>query len=341
MERNEIKEIWKDIKGFEGIYKISNKGRVFSIKNNYNRKLTPDSKGYLRINLCKKGSGYTKKVHRLVAEAFIPNIENKPQVNHKDRDVTNNYVTNLEWCTNTENMQHRINTGFFTDEAIEKLRLANTGSNSNNGISVVQIDAKTNKVIKTFINASQAAKTLGLNRSYITKVCKGHQSTTGGYKWEYLDSSMNENKITNKNTCKREILQLDPITDEVIFEYSSIADASRYLNIDDANISAVCKGEKKLAGSCKFMYKNDEIYTLDYINNLTKGVSTRNKPIYQVELGSLTIVNEFKNAKEAIVKLNLSINPKNITKVCRGANKSCANFDWYYKEDFPNKSLIN
>lgn len=110
-----LSEVWKDIKGYEGLYQISNLGRVKSLKrfntNNANTKdriLKPslDRKGYLHVVLCKNNKRYNKTLHRLVAEAFIENPENKPQVNHIDEDKTNNRVSNLEWMTNKENRNH-------------------------------------------------------------------------------------------------------------------------------------------------------------------------------------------------------------------------------------------
>ena len=110
-----MQEIWKDIEGYEGKYKVSNLGRVKSLQriddNNHPVKekiLKPCSdtigKGYLHVNLGRKGKA--KKIHRLVAETFIKNPENKPEVNHIDGDTKNNKVNNLEWVTHKENCIH-------------------------------------------------------------------------------------------------------------------------------------------------------------------------------------------------------------------------------------------
>lgn len=113
-----MQEIWKDIKGFEGVYQVSSLGNVRSLPRiiDYGThtqrhkgrilKPQPNSKGYLRVQLRWEGKHEVKFVHRLVAEAFVPNPENKPQVNHKDGNKQNNRADNLEWVDNSTNQRH-------------------------------------------------------------------------------------------------------------------------------------------------------------------------------------------------------------------------------------------
>lgn len=146
-------EIWKDIAGYEG-YQISNHGRI---KSHFKtaRILKPylNTDGYLNIDIKKK----QYKVHRLVAEAFIPNPENLPQVNHKDENKTNNNVTNLEWCTAEYNINYSHSKQIICIE---------TG--------------------QTYSSIKDAALQLNLNSSYISNACKGRYKTAYGYHWRYV-----------------------------------------------------------------------------------------------------------------------------------------------------------
>lgn len=120
-----MEEIWKDIKGYEGLYQVSNLGRVKRIKfiNNIVEKPCNkilfnknDNLGYVQVTLCKNNTRHYKRMHRLVAEAFIPNPLNYPCVNHIDGNKQNNSINNLEWCTHSYNTRHAMRTGLFDME---------------------------------------------------------------------------------------------------------------------------------------------------------------------------------------------------------------------------------
>lgn len=126
-----MKEIWKDIKGYEGFYQISNIGRIKNLPRKYApreriRKNCLDSDGYGLIILYRDGTSKTKKIHRLVAQAFIENPLNLPEVNHKNGIKTDNYTDNLEWVTTRQNIEHAIKIGLMNpigeDNSNSKLR---------------------------------------------------------------------------------------------------------------------------------------------------------------------------------------------------------------------------
>jgi len=155
-------EIWKDIEGYVGLYKVSNFGKVKSLKYRKERILKPgtDGYGYLYVNLCKNGKVKKFKVHRLVAEAFIPNPGNLPMVNHKNEIKTDNRVWNLEYCDNQYNVRY---------SSAKKI-----GS------------FKDGKLIKSF-EAIQDVKTDGFNVGNVCSALKGRYKSSGGFQWNYLE----------------------------------------------------------------------------------------------------------------------------------------------------------
>ena len=115
-----MQEVWKDIPGYEGLYQVSSLGRVKSLERDTKRlrpqhirerMLKPRNGGYLQVYLADAGKREAVYIHRLVAQAFIPNPDNKPIANHKDGNKHNNSVENLEWCTHQENVLHAYLTG--------------------------------------------------------------------------------------------------------------------------------------------------------------------------------------------------------------------------------------
>lgn len=172
-----MQEIWKNIKKFNGLYKVSNLGKVKSLISN--RILTPATvayqntkrTGYYVVNLKRK----LYYIHRLVAEAFIPNPNNLPQVNHIDGNKKNNCVENLEWCTNSENIRHAYENNLITTNA----------STSKKFKAVKQIDKYTNKTIREWESVIEAAKTLNIGKTCISACCRNKQKTAGGYIWKF------------------------------------------------------------------------------------------------------------------------------------------------------------
>lgn len=176
-----MEEIFKDIAGYEGLYQISNYGNVKSFprkgtdtKEERILKVYKNKKGYNVVYLYKDNIKKTKQVHRLIAEAFISNPDNLPQVNHKDENKLNNCIDNLEWCTE----KYNNNYGTRIKRMIEK--------NRNNSCckKVSQYDLEGNK-IKTWNSIHEASRSLNLSYQNIWHCINGNQKTCNGFVWKY------------------------------------------------------------------------------------------------------------------------------------------------------------
>ena len=178
-----MKEVWKDIEGYDGLYQISSIGNVRSLNYNHiegrvkNLRLVYDKNKYLIVCLSNKNRHKNYKVHRLVAEAFMPNPENNPEVNHKDGNKQNNTVGNLEWVTSKENQIHAYKTG---------LQKSKYGEDHHSSILISQYDLKGN-FIKSYKGVCTAAKKLNINACGITACLRGRSKTAGGYVWKYAE----------------------------------------------------------------------------------------------------------------------------------------------------------
>lgn len=186
-----MEEVWKDIKDYEGLYQVSNFGKIRKLRfiNNICNKnkiffITPQKvNGYYHVVLYKNGKYKDKLLHRLIAETFIPNIKNYLEVNHKNGDKTDNRVENLEWCTRKQNMQHAVKTGLYISP-----NKGRYGANSYKALKVKMLNKENNEVIKIFGSIIDAAHYIGANKScHIVSCCKGRLKTAYGYKWEYFN----------------------------------------------------------------------------------------------------------------------------------------------------------
>lgn len=197
-----MKEIWADINGYEGFYQVSNLGNVRSldrvvtnylgsfIKKGKPKSLGNLTKGYKGVLLCKDGIQKTYKVHRLVAEAFLPNPNNLPQVNHKDEDKSNNMVwvnedgsidynkSNLEWCDNKYNINYSFS------KSIYSINL-NTGE------------------YRKYPSLTDAAEKTGINKTSISNVLKNKRNKAGECIWKYYNTDEYLIGVMNYNINKR------------------------------------------------------------------------------------------------------------------------------------------
>lgn len=182
----EEKEIWKDIQGYEGLYQISNLGKVKSLNYNRTKKeriLIPvkTHDGYLIVSLYKNCIHKNFLIHRLVAQTFIENPDNLLEVNHIDEDKTNNRADNLEWCSH----EYNINFGTRNERIFKTLKLRNY---KNAQKEVIQF-TKDGKFVNEFPSIHEASRCTGINQGQICYCCKNMKryTTAGGFKWKYKE----------------------------------------------------------------------------------------------------------------------------------------------------------
>lgn len=207
------KEIWKDVVGYEGLYQVSNLGNVrgLPIVTNFGerkkkhglRLLKPaeSKRGYYIVTLFKDGKGKTIPIHRLIADTFIPNPENKPCVDHINTNKLDNRVENLRWVTYKENANNVLSLRHQSG-AIKK-RWRNGGFDDRNNLTYRKVAqfTKDGVFIREYESIVEAARALQIDESSIRKVCAGdnpHRHTAGGYKWEYRSKRQKKISLCTK-----------------------------------------------------------------------------------------------------------------------------------------------
>ena len=266
-----MKEIWKDVKGFEGRYQVSNLGRVRSLdwprhKGRVLKQIYGKRWGYYVVHLA-HADGYIKytTVHRLVAIAFIPNPDNLPEVNHKDENKLNNVVcfnpdgsldiehTNLEWCTGLYNLRYGTRV-----ERIQKLVVEPRMRPVN------QYDFDGN-LINTHKSLTDASKAIGVNTRTMSSICgKSGAHSTHGFIFRYADDDSPWINFDPKKCCgneerKRTVEQYDK-HGNFIRSYESVNEASRITGISRRWIQGICNPNRpdKSAHGYFFRYSDSD-----------------------------------------------------------------------------------
>ena len=265
-------EIWKDIKGFEGRYQVSNIGRVRSLDMTwltYNWKceglveckrkgkiLKPKMKqnGYYSVCLRCNNQKYHYLLHRIVAEAFIPNPENLPCINHKDEDKLNNKVGNLEWCT------HKYNSNYGTrKDRIRDYNLKNIMT------PIIQYDMDGN-VINTYESLSEAERLSGLAAADIAGVCKGRRLSTHGFIFKYVNPlnpqrrkpEYNKTFLNHAISLRKQVCQYD-LNGNHINTFESIREACKKTGVSWFSIHGTLSGKRNHTHGYVFKFKEDNL----------------------------------------------------------------------------------
>ena len=238
-------EIWKEIPGWEGEYQVSTEGRVRKLNRKSKRgilKGSTNSKGYEQVSINNK----QYLIHRLVAQAFIPNPNNLPYVNHKDENTSNNAVWNLEWCDQKYNMNY----GTCLQKRSESMKKAWTDSNSklNNSLNKKIICIETGQIFDSINEASNWAKCSRIN---ISNCLRGEQKTAMGYHWQYCNDK--DFKKYHKGT--RIVCYKDG---KLIKIFDKLLDAAEWAGCSSANICKCLKGRSNEAKGYTWKYYKEQ-----------------------------------------------------------------------------------
>nr|DAP18824.1 MAG TPA: homing endonuclease [Crassvirales sp.] len=166
-----MEEVWKDIKDREGSYQVSNFGRTGKFQGREIKPVKSSTSDYLTVRLWKNHKEYAYLIHRLAAQAFIPDPDNLPEVNHIDENIFNNSYDNPEWCNRDYNHNHSKAKGINAARAVT-------------GKCVLQYDSS-GKLLHIWETGSDAAESLNIPQGNISSCCSGKLKTAGGFKWQY------------------------------------------------------------------------------------------------------------------------------------------------------------
>lgn len=253
---NEENEIWKDVVGYEGLYKVSNLGNVYSYYMNRQKKQSIRKDGYKFVVLKRNGKQKYMMVHRLVAEAFIPNPDNLPMINHKDENPSNNNVDNLEWCT-----AHYNNT--YNDVHIKR------GQSLSYKVYAYNTSGT---LIGVYPSTKAVGKAFNMSDSNVATVCNSDYRTFNGMVLSYVPLSkeevlkrFEENKIRKyyvenigeyiKKIKSKKVNQYD-LNMNFIQSFPSTQEAGRQLGFSPSLISGVCRGKHEYTHG--YIFKYDE-----------------------------------------------------------------------------------
>lgn len=235
------KPMWKKIiiSGIETIYSVSSNGEVRNDERN--TLLTQQSDNEYKTVSLSIGNGNmrNKRVHRLVAEAFIPNPENKQYVNHKDGVRYHNNIENLEWVTPSENSIHAVKSGL---KGIQRAR-------------PVRQYSLNGEWLMSFDSATEAAEQCGCSQSKITEVCKGNRRTAGNYQWRYEDLGLEKLEPVPIPSCTKKKVAQYSKDGKLIAIYESYRSAAEAVNGTSSAISRICSGTPGLHTHKGFVWK--------------------------------------------------------------------------------------
>jgi hypothetical protein len=175
-------EIWKDIQGYEGLYQVSSLGRIRSNKGI--RKQSVSNRGYMLVGLCRYNVPKTYLVHRIVAKAFIANVQNKPEINHIDGNKQNNSIKNLEWVSRKENEQHSFHVLNHPMPIVTQKYKGKYGKEHNRSRVVLQY-SQNGEYIRQWDSLMDIERQLGIPHGNVSHCCAGKVHSAGNFIFKY------------------------------------------------------------------------------------------------------------------------------------------------------------
>lgn len=249
-----MKELWKDIENTDGMYRVSTEGRV--IVHDFRAKgywspltISTNPAGYKSVSIYYDGVRKRRTIHRLVGEAFLPNPDNLPVINHKDQNPSNNNVDNLEWCTVQYNCTYA--------DAVERRKNRIVGVyRSNDAVAQYTMDGEFVAVHKSSRDASFAICGSRTEKAEnIVQVCRGARNHCGGFQWRYAFDGFPQKLPPYRKTDMVEQLTLDG---KHVAYYKSSYEAQRATGAQPAQILKCCKGHRIQSAGYKWKYHNPD-----------------------------------------------------------------------------------
>lgn len=312
-----IKIKGEEVKG----YFVCKNGSVWSEKLKKYLKQTVHG-GYYGITIHHNGKRHHGRIHRIVAELFIPNPKNYGIVNHKDGNKLNNHATNLEWCNNSQNSRHAHENG-----------LVNTYKRP-----VVKFD-RDGKKLQEYESVTAAAKNNDIGSGSILNACKGKSKSSGGFIWKYKDDQSDVKSLKNGEKCNVSVSQYDSFGNK-LNEYLSIAEAAKKVGVSRTSISSACSGKTKTSAGFFWKYTNvkpDKVPAekLQELNIPEKAdvYFFSAKRVVKFNMDG-TRIKEYGSLKEAAYAHSTA--SSNISRACNSNYKSYGGYIWAYKgqDDF-------
>jgi hypothetical protein len=330
-----MEEIWKDIKGYEGLYQVSTLGRVRSVSreviDSIGRHSIKEGRilslrnstqtGYPTTNLTKDGKCASFNVHRLVAEAFIPNPNNLPCVNHKDESRNNNIVSNLEWCS------YRYNNTYGTAVKRRNESLVRFYEKHNELLSPVVQYSKSGEIICEYRSIREAEKIIGLEKSSgISACCHGKLKIAYGFVWRFKGEPFSIEEYKPKRHQKF-VIKRDANGEEIA-RYTSMSAAATANGFD----RKLLRKTNSINGYTYDVEKKEN----EYIPKGHKGprpdlIDKGTKKVYQYTKDG-KFVAEYNSIKEAAIAMGGIKRSSDIINCAKGNLRSAFGFDWRYNK---------